>query len=147
MRFTDNKYFAGTNFREFCQKSRKFLPLKYVKQVGDALKLGLKLEEINIHFRLITMKPLHAKWLVKFFNHITSASGSSIIINVWKDSGIIVAIQMDSAELPSLDPFQDITTYQYASVDLISSSPQVMSSEYQGESGSEFLGYDWPRIS
>ena len=54
----------------------------FPKDVENSLKLGLKVEEINIQFRLITIKQLHVHRLVEFYNHITSASGSSIIINV-----------------------------------------------------------------
>ena len=61
---------------------------------GNALFQGKKVEEIGISFRLTTIKPLHAKWLMEFYNHITSEAGSKIIINGWKASGIYDAIKM-----------------------------------------------------
>ena len=56
------------------------------------------------------MKPLHTHCFVEFYNHITSASGSSVIINGWKTTGIFDAVKIGSAELPFLDSFQDIPT-------------------------------------
>ena len=93
------KVFAKNKFAEW-----------FTKQVENLFKLGLKLEYIqsqssNIQFRLTTMKPLYVHWLVQFYNHITSVSGTSIIINGWKATGIFDAIKLCSAEKPSLDPF------------------------------------------
>ena len=31
-----------------------------------------KVEDIKIEFRLTTLKPLHAKWFVEYYNEITS---------------------------------------------------------------------------
>ena len=87
------------------------------KQVKNSLKLGLKREKIDIKFRLTTMKPLHAYWLIEFHNTITSASRSSIIINGWKIKGIFELIKMVSAKLPSLDPFPDISPLKVPSTD------------------------------
>ena len=70
----------------------------FTKIVENLPKLGLKVEETNIKFRLTTMKLLHVHWLVKFYNHITSASKLSIIINGWKTTCISDAIKLSSAE-------------------------------------------------
>ena len=53
----------------------------YRKQVEEALSHGKKVEDIEIKFYLTIIKPLHAKWLMEFYNHITSEEGSEIIIN------------------------------------------------------------------
>ena len=58
----------------------------YRKQVEEALSHGKKVEDIEIKFYLTVIKPLHAKWLMEFCNHITSEKGSEIIINGWKSS-------------------------------------------------------------
>ena len=47
----------------------------------------------KIEFRLTTLKPLHAKWLVEYYNEIASENGSSVIINGWKAAGIYDAIK------------------------------------------------------
>ena len=44
----------------------------YTQQVDNALQAGVKVENINIEFKLTTIKPLHAKWIVDYYNHITS---------------------------------------------------------------------------
>ena len=80
----------------------------YRKQMENALFQGKQVDEIDITFRLTTVKPLHAKWLMEFYNHITSEAGSKIIINGWKASGIYDAIKMGESALPSIDPFNDI---------------------------------------
>ena len=53
----------------------------YAQQIKNQLSLGKKFEEIKIEFSLTTHKPLNAKWLVEFYNKITSENGSSVIIN------------------------------------------------------------------
>ena len=55
----------------------------YREQVEEALSHGKKVEDIEITFYLTVIKPLQAKWLMEFYNHITSEKGSEIIINGW----------------------------------------------------------------
>ena len=69
----------------------------YRKQVEEALSHGKKVEVIEIKFYLTVIKPLHAKWLMQFYNHITSEKGSEIIINGWKRSGIYDAVKNGSS--------------------------------------------------
>ena len=73
------------------------------------MPLGKKIEDVNILFRLTSLKPLHAKWLLEFYNHITSETGAEIILNGWKAAGIYDTLKMGAAALPSLDPSQDIS--------------------------------------
>ena len=81
----------------------------YAQQIENQLSLGKKFEEIKIEFCLTTLKPLHAKWLVEYYNEITSENGSSVIINGWKAAGIYDAIKAGSSGLHSIDPFEDIS--------------------------------------
>ena len=81
----------------------------YAQQIENQLSLGKKVEEIKIEFRLTTLKPLHAKWLVEYYNEITSENGSSAIINGWIAARIYHAIKAGSSRLQSIDPFQDIS--------------------------------------
>ena len=48
------------------------------------------------------MKPLHAKWLSKFYNYINSSYGHKIRCNGRLSAGITDAIKMESSELPYL---------------------------------------------
>ena len=81
----------------------------YSQQIKNQLSLGKKVEEIKIEFHLTTLKPLHTKWLVVYYNDITSENGSSVIINGWKAAGIYDAIKAGSSGLQSIDPFEDIS--------------------------------------
>ena len=54
------------------------------------------------------IKPLHAKWLMEFYNHITSEDVSKVIINGWKRSGIYDAVKGSSPLSPSIDPFDKL---------------------------------------
>ena len=81
----------------------------YSQQIENQLSIGKKIEEVNIKFTLTTIKPLHAQWLVEFYNEMTSESGSTVIVNGWKASGIYDGLKMGSSNLPSIDPFQDIS--------------------------------------
>ena len=50
----------------------------YAQQIENQHSLGKKVEEIKIEFCLTTLKPLHAKWLVEYYNEITSENGSYV---------------------------------------------------------------------
>ena len=80
----------------------------YMQQVDNALQVGKKLEDINIEFRLSVIKPLHAKWLVEYYNHISSEAGTKVIVNGFKLAGIYDAIRSGKSSLQSIDPFNDI---------------------------------------
>ena len=80
----------------------------YAQQIKNQFSLGKKVEEIKIEFRLTSLKPLHAKWLVEYYNEITSENGSSVIINGRKAAGIDEAIKAGSSGLQSINPFEDI---------------------------------------
>ena len=80
----------------------------YRKQVEEVLPHGKEVEDIEIKFYLTVIKPLHDKWLMQFYNHITSEKGSEILINDRKRSGIYDAVKNGSSSLPSIDPFNEI---------------------------------------
>ena len=56
----------------------------YMQQVDNALQAGTKLEGINIEFHLSVIEQLHAKWLVEYYNHISSKAGTEVIVNGFK---------------------------------------------------------------
>ena len=72
------------------------------------------------------MEPLHAYWLAEFYNNITSESGLSVVTDGWKATGIFNAIKMGSADIPSLDPFQEISPLLYQYHQLSTPSPKAM---------------------
>ena len=81
----------------------------YSQQIANQLAVEKKMEEIEINFKLTTIKPLHAKWVVEFYSEITAEPGAKVIVNGWKASGIFDAVEMGSTALPSVDPFHDIS--------------------------------------
>ena len=81
----------------------------YSHQIENQLAAGKKIEEIDIKFKLTTIKPLHAKWVVEYYNEMTSQPGEEVIVNGWKASGIFDAVELGSTALPSIDPFHDIS--------------------------------------
>ena len=58
--------------------------------------------------KLYVVKPLHAKWLIEMFNHMTSSEGSIVCLTGWKVSGVPNAVEKGLSEMPSLDPFNDL---------------------------------------
>ena len=81
----------------------------YSDQISLALENGEELEHINISFRITTLKPLHAKWLVEFYNHITSGEKREIITRGFERAGITHALELGSNNLPELDPFAEFS--------------------------------------
>ena len=69
---------------------------------------GQELDDIEIDYRLSVLKPLHAKWLISFYNYMTTTKGQEVISNGWKRSGIYDSITLGSSKLPALDPFSHI---------------------------------------
>ena len=82
----------------------------YSEQISLALENGEKLENINISFKITVLKPLHAKWLVEFYNHITSGEKRKIITRGFERAGITHALELGSSKLPILDPFAEFST-------------------------------------
>ena len=80
----------------------------YMQQVDNALQVGKKLEDINTEFRLSVIVPLHAKWLVEYYNHISSEAGTKVIVNGFKLAGIYDAVRSGKSNLQSIDPFNDV---------------------------------------
>ena len=80
----------------------------YADQISKQLNEGVKIDEVDVKFRLTTMKPLHAQWVVDFYNEMTASKGSTIIESGLRAAGISDAIRLGSKELPPIDPFQDI---------------------------------------
>lgn len=102
-------------------KSRRKITLMYFKQcmkcklsewysnkVMQRLDDREKLESIEIKFKLFTMKPLHAKWLMEVYEQMTAAIGREICLKGWVKRGTSEAIENGSNVTSTLDPFFDI---------------------------------------
>ena len=88
-------------------KNMKFSPW-FSRKISLRLENGVELDDIEVDNRLSVLKPLHAKWLVELYNHMSTDDGKEIVANGWKKAGIFDAIKLGSSGLPSLDPFADI---------------------------------------
>ena len=53
---------------------------EWYTQVDNALQAAVKVENVNIEFKLTTIKPIHEKWIVDYYNRITSEAGTKVII-------------------------------------------------------------------
>ena len=80
----------------------------YSEEISKQLESGKSLEDVDVKLRLSTLKPIHAGWIVDFYNYITSEEGRKVIESGWEAAGIADAIRLGSKALPSLDPFDDI---------------------------------------
>ena len=51
---------------------------------------------------------MHAKWLVEYYNHISSEAVTEVIVSGFKLAGIYDTIRSGKSSLQSIDPFNDI---------------------------------------
>ena len=94
----------------FKQYMKEKFSIWYSEQISLTLENAEKLENINISFKITVLKPLHAKWLVEFYNHITSGEKREIITLGFERAGITHALKLGSSNLPELDPFAEFST-------------------------------------
>ena len=92
--------------------SKRFLKNKlnewYSFQVSKQLADCVMLENVQVKLNLTILKPIHAGWLVDFYNHMTTDKGFNIIKNGWKAAGTTNAIRLGLNDLPSVDPFDEM---------------------------------------
>ena len=80
----------------------------FKRPISIGLENGQELEDIQIDYCLSVLKPMHAKWLLSFYDFMSSPEGKVVIASGWRKSGILVAVEMGLSKLPVLDPFNDI---------------------------------------
>ena len=69
------------------------------------LNKGGSIDETDIKLRLFLMKPLHAGWLLNFYNHMTSGTEKRVIDSGSISSGIKDAIALGLDSFSLFDPF------------------------------------------
>ena len=102
----------------------------FSKQVQKHLDKGIALEDIDIRFKLTTMKLLPANWLIDLYNELTSPRAKDVIIGGWKKSGIWDALKLGSRGLPSIDPFKEIEPMDSDYIVQIDIDPGAKDNEY-----------------
>ena len=81
----------------------------YAAAVKEQLGSGKQLEEIEVGFRLSTVKPLHGRWLIALYNYLTASKGRDIILKGWKKAGV-AGLFDGTTVLPPEDPFHSFYT-------------------------------------
>ena len=94
------------------QRMRKEFVTYYLSAVKQQLDSGKQLEDIEVDFHLLVLKPLHAKWLVELFNSFTSTRDKEVIARRWKKSEIVGLLD-GTTILPPEDPFHEIMILSY----------------------------------
>ena len=103
--FTRNHRFFQK--RESFFKREKTLFSANLKAFHETYK-NIAIEDVQVGLQLTRLKPIHAAWLVEFYNHMTTSKGKEIIDGGWKASGISDASKLGSQKLPYIDPFHEI---------------------------------------
>ena len=80
----------------------------FSRQISLGFENGVELDDIEVDYRLLLLKPLHAKWLVELYNHMSTGERKETVANGWEKAGIFDAVKLGSSGLPSLDTFADI---------------------------------------
>ena len=60
----------------------------YADQVSAQLLNGIKPENVSVDVRISTLKPVHAKWVVSFYDRMQGDKGKEIIVKGWDRAGI-----------------------------------------------------------
>ena len=68
----------------------------YQDQLDAVLESAQDLADIQIPFQLSVLKQLNSQWLVDIFNHMMSDRGQETVLNGWKKSGILSAVNKGS---------------------------------------------------
>ena len=83
--------------------------LWYADQITRALDEGKDLNNIEVSLKLSVVKPLHAKWIIEMYDHMTSTAGKAVCLKGWEVTGMLGAVKKGLKELaPRIDPFNDI---------------------------------------
>lgn len=78
----------------------------YREEVTKQLEAGKQPHDVQVDLRISTLKPLHAKWIVKVYDRFQTQKGKDIIVNGFRRAGILEAINY--TEFPEQDPFKDL---------------------------------------
>ena len=105
----------------------------FATNLQQELDSGKALDDIDIKFKLSTMKPLHAGWMIDSYNRLSSLDGKQIILAGWRASGITDALEKGLKEFSYnvLDPYDDIDHFDQGEIRFpITSVVSAASEEY-----------------
>ena len=61
------------------------------QHVQSQIEKGIQPDKASVDLRISVLKPLHAKWLVQFYDYMQS--NKDIILKGWKRSGVSTALE------------------------------------------------------
>ena len=79
----------------------------YSAEVQKQMELGNTTDQIEVYLGPSVLKPLHAAWLVSFYNHLTGSVGKLHIAKEWSKAGISKLVQGKTTLSPE-NSFEDI---------------------------------------
>ena len=53
----------------------------FSRKVNIDLEIGHELDDVVVDYQLSVLKPLHKKWLISIYNHMSSSEGKEIILS------------------------------------------------------------------
>ena len=66
----------------------------YTSEVFNQLDEDKHIDLVDVNVLLSVLKPLHAGWLVEFYNHMTTGEGRENILSGQRASGIADAVRL-----------------------------------------------------
>ena len=91
---------------------KQFMKKKFMLWNSDQVKRALDeckdIKDVEISLNLSIVKPLHAKWLIEMYNHMSSSEGKDVCLKGWKVADILDDAEKGLKDIPNLDPFHDI---------------------------------------
>ena len=105
----------------------------FAETLRKELDAGKSLDEISIKFKVMTMKYLHAKWVIDVFNQLSSFEEKKLILAGWNALGILDALESGLAGFSGnfVDPYYEIDPFDQEEVHFnITSEVNCTSEEY-----------------
>ena len=78
----------------------------YYREVTKQLEAGKEPHNVQFDLRISTLKPLHAKWIVKVYARFQTQKGKDIIMNGFRPAGILEALNY--TQFPEQDPSKNL---------------------------------------
>ena len=93
--------------------AKRYLKRKFIEwysgQVKSQLEKNISIEDIQVGLQLTKLKPIHAGWLVEFYNHMTTTKGKDIIDGGGKlPESLMLLSSVQKRKMPSINPFRDV---------------------------------------
>ena len=67
----------------------------YAQEIKKQNDAEVPAESIDVNLKLTSQKALHANWLIKLYNVLTTADGRETVLNGWKKSGVTAVLKKE----------------------------------------------------